>query len=133
MKYQVIVSLLVLIGLMSVQELHSQAAEQKEDSYAEIKWRSIGPFRGGRSCAVTGVVGQPNLYYFGSTGGGVWKSVNGGGSWENISDGYFGGSIGSIADGEGECLLWLRCLALRRRRKDLGKQRAGKIQTYFQN
>ncbi len=102
MKYQVIVSLLVLIGLMSVQELHSQAAEQKEDSYAEVKWRNIGPYRGGRSCAVTGVVGQPNLYYFGSTGGGVWKTVNGGGSWENISDGYFGGSIGSIAVAESD-------------------------------
>ena len=102
MKYQVIVSLLVIIGLMSVQELHSQAAEQKEDSYAEVKWRNIGPYRGGRSCAVTGVVGQPNLYYFGSTGGGVWKSVNGGGSWENISDGYFGGSIGSIAVAESD-------------------------------
>ena len=76
--------------------------DSSSSSYAEVKWRNIGPYRGGRSCAVTGVVGQPNLYYFGSTGGGVWKSVNGGGSWENISDGYFGGSIGSIAVAESD-------------------------------
>ena len=62
-----------------------------------IEWRCIGPFRGGRSAAVTGVPDQPNLYFFGSTGGGVWKTENGGQSWENISDGYFGGSIGAVA------------------------------------
>ncbi len=62
-----------------------------------LEWRGIGPFRGGRSCAVTGVPGQANLFYFGSTGGGVWRSTDAGNSWENISDGYFGGSIGAIA------------------------------------
>ncbi|MBK8279930.1 MAG: hypothetical protein IPK94_07350 [Saprospiraceae bacterium] len=46
---------------------------------------------------VTGVPGKPNLYYFGSTGGGVWKTDNGGNTWKNISDGYFGGSIGAVA------------------------------------
>ncbi|MGB4958760.1 MAG: glycosyl hydrolase [Saprospiraceae bacterium] len=64
--------------------------------FSSLEWRHIGPFRGGRSCAVTGVPGKPNLFYFGATGGGVWKTTNGGRSWENISDGYFGGSIGSI-------------------------------------
>ncbi len=62
-----------------------------------VQWRSIGPFRGGRSCAVTGVNGQPNLFYMGSTGGGVWKTTDGGNTWANISDGYFGGSIGALA------------------------------------
>jgi photosystem II stability/assembly factor-like uncharacterized protein len=70
--------------------------------YNSIAWRNIGPFRGGRSCAVTGVSGKPNLFYFGSTGGGVWRSKDGGGSWENISDGFFGGSIGSIAVSESD-------------------------------
>jgi len=46
---------------------------------------------------VAGVPGKPNLFYFGATGGGVWKTLDGGRSWDNISDGYFGGSIGSIA------------------------------------
>lgn len=62
-----------------------------------VSYRSIGPYRGGRSCAVAGVPGKPNLMYFGSTGGGVWKTLDGGGSWSNISDGFFGGSIGAIA------------------------------------
>ncbi|MEO9534343.1 MAG: glycosyl hydrolase [Crocinitomicaceae bacterium] len=61
-----------------------------------LEWRCIGPFRGGRSAAVTGVEGKPMLYYMGTTGGGIWKTKNGGNSWENISDGYFGGSIGAI-------------------------------------
>jgi len=68
-----------------------------EDLYKGLEYRLIGPFRGGRSAAVTGVPGAPNLYYFGSTGGGIWKTTDGGRQWENISDGYFGGSIGAIA------------------------------------
>ena len=71
---------------------------QIDTSYlGSLEWRNIGPFRGGRSGAVTGVPGQANLFYFGSTGGGVWKSTDAGNSWSNISDGYFGGSIGAIA------------------------------------
>ena len=70
------------------------------ETFEGLHWRNIGPFRGGRSCAVTGVSGKPNLFYFGSAGGGIWKTKNGGGAWENISDGYFGGSIGAIAVSE---------------------------------
>ena len=61
-----------------------------------MSYREIGPFRGGRSAAVTGVPGKPNLFYFGATGGGVWKTNDGGRHWENISDGFFGGSVGAI-------------------------------------
>ncbi len=68
-----------------------------ETWYDAIKWRPIGPYRGGRSCAVTGVSGKPNLYYFGSTGGGVWRTEDGGRHWESLSDGFFGGSVGAIA------------------------------------
>ena len=68
-----------------------------EKLYSALEWRSIGPYRGGRSAAVTGVPGKPNLYYFGSTGGGVWRTNDGGNTWDNISDGYFGGSVGSVA------------------------------------
>lgn len=67
-----------------------------EELYSSLSYRLIGPFRGGRSAAVTGVPGKPNLFYFGATGGGVWKTVNGGHTWENISDDYFGGSIGAV-------------------------------------
>jgi len=62
-----------------------------------LKYRNIGPFRGGRSSAVTGVPGRSGTFYMGSAGGGIWKSTDAGNSWKNISDGYFGGSIGSVA------------------------------------
>jgi photosystem II stability/assembly factor-like uncharacterized protein len=68
-----------------------------EKLYGALEWRSIGPYRGGRSGAVTGVPGKSNLFYFGSTGGGVWKTTDAGNTWSNISDGFFGGSIGSVA------------------------------------
>ncbi len=67
-----------------------------ETLYSSLEYRQVGPFRGGRSAAVTGVPGEPNLFYFGATGGGVWKTMDGGRSWENISDGFFGGSIGAV-------------------------------------
>ncbi|QCX01550.1 glycosyl hydrolase [Aggregatimonas sangjinii] len=67
-----------------------------EELYSSLEYRSIGPHRGGRSAAVTGVPGELNLFYFGATGGGVWKTEDGGRTWENISDGYFGGSIGAV-------------------------------------
>ncbi|EAP87823.1 VPS10 domain-containing protein [Croceibacter atlanticus] len=80
----------------------SEAQTVNEDLYDALEYRLIGPFRGGRSAAVTGVPDQPNLFYFGATGGGVWKTLNGGRTWENISDGYFGGSVGSISVAESD-------------------------------
>jgi photosystem II stability/assembly factor-like uncharacterized protein len=62
-----------------------------------MQWREIGPYRGGRAAAVEGIRTQPDVYYFGATGGGVWKTTDGGASWQSVSDGFFGGSIGSVA------------------------------------
>ena len=63
-----------------------------------VKWRLIGPYRGGRVTTVTGVEGDPMLYYMGATGGGVWKTENAGATWENLSDGSFDvGTIGAVA------------------------------------
>ena len=63
-----------------------------------LEWRLVGPYRGGRVTAVTGVRGKPNLYYMGATGGGVWRTENAGVSWENLSDGHFRvGTIGAVA------------------------------------
>ncbi|MEP2670901.1 MAG: glycosyl hydrolase [Cyclobacteriaceae bacterium] len=70
--------------------------------YEGIKWRELGPFRGGRSVTATGVVGDPNTYYFGGVGGGVWKSVDAGQTWFNITDKYFGGTIGAVAVAESD-------------------------------
>lgn len=76
--------------------LNFNAQDFEQSDFSALEYRLIGPFRGGRSAAVTGVPNQPNLYYFGATGGGIWKTKDGGRSWENISDGFFGGSIGAI-------------------------------------
>ena len=65
--------------------------------FESCDWRQIGPFRGGRSAAVTGVAGEAKTYYFGACGGGVWKTTDAGENWHNVSDGFFGGSIGAVA------------------------------------
>ncbi|MFW5947822.1 MAG: WD40/YVTN/BNR-like repeat-containing protein, partial [Gemmatimonadota bacterium] len=65
--------------------------------FQDMEWHWIGPARGGRVTAVTGVVGEPGTYYFGATGGGVWKTTDYGQSWHNLSDGWFETpSIGGI-------------------------------------
>ena len=74
---------------------YSQNLEEKLD---EVKYRNIGPFRGGRSVASVGVVGDPLTYYMGTVGGGLWKTTNAGVNWFNISDDYFKtSSVGAIA------------------------------------
>src|SRR6188472_1463957 len=65
--------------------------------FSKMKYRLIGPFRGGRSGAATGSYKNKNTFYFGATGGGVWKTTDGGNNWNNISDKYFGSSIGAVA------------------------------------
>lgn len=69
----------------------------EEQLFSKVKYRLIGPFRGGRSGAATGSYKNKNTFYFGSTGGGVWKTNDGGSNWTNISDKYFGSSIGAVA------------------------------------
>lgn len=91
---RLIFSLFFLATLFFQNQTYAQNFDEK--LYGSLDYRLIGPFRGGRSAAVTGVPGKPDLYYFGAAGGGVWKTTNGGNSWENISDGYFGGSIGAV-------------------------------------
>ena len=95
------VCVILLFSLETVAQRKNKSQKNKvgydQSLYSSLKFREIGPFRGGRSCAVTGVDGNPNLFYFGSTGGGVWKTTDGGKTYKNISDGYFGGSIGAVA------------------------------------
>ena len=73
-----------------------------KELFEPLKWREIGPYRGGRSAAVTGIENQPDTYYFGATGGGVWKTTDYGNRWTNVSDGFFGGSIGAVAVAQGD-------------------------------
>lgn len=81
----------------------SSTATDLNAYYNSVKWRNIGPFRGGRSVTATGVVGDINTYYMGTTGGGLWKTDDLGISWRNISDGFFKtGSVGAIAVAESD-------------------------------
>ena len=81
--------------------LFSLTAQEAETYFKPLKYRNIGPFRGGRSVGSTGVVGDPLTYYMGTTGGGLWKTEDAGQRWENISDGFFKtGSVGAVAVSE---------------------------------
>ncbi len=83
--------------------------------FSGLQWRMLGPFRGGRVDAVTGVPGRPNEYYFGAVNGGLWKSIDAGRVWEPVFDGQPVASIGAVAVapsapdtvyvGSGECTL----------------------------
>ncbi len=103
MTKKLIILSLVIISL--VFDLAAQTAKTNESSdyFAPMKWRSIGPFRGGRSVASVGVVGDPKTYYMGTTGGGLWKTEDMGISWRNISDGFFRtATIGAIGISESD-------------------------------
>src|SRR6266496_3680355 len=99
-----IAPLVVALSVVSVSGQRRQSSpaptstQGQTDSLKVLQWRSIGPFRGGRSTAVAGVASQPMVFYFGGTGGGVWKTTDGGINWEPITDSsVFGtGSVGAI-------------------------------------
>ena len=89
---------LLVLGLASPAE--AEAPEQPLDPrfFETLKYRLVGPYRGGRVTAVTGISEEPLTYFFGASGGGVWKTDDGGHTWENITDGFLSvGSIGAIA------------------------------------
>ena len=98
--------LFVLLGtsaVVSAQKPAVTSAPTKEiisanQYYKPLLWRNVGPARGGRSVTATGVPGNTQVYYMGTTGGGVWKTEDAGISWKNVSDGYFKtGSVGAVA------------------------------------
>jgi photosystem II stability/assembly factor-like uncharacterized protein len=103
-RRRVVGSLLIGLPLLLAAVSSGQAPPSQQSpsippaAYQALSYRLIGPYRGGRSVAVAGVPDEPNTYYMGSTGGGVWKTTNAGATWVNVSDGFFrSGSIGSIA------------------------------------
>ena len=91
-------TLLVLCAV----EAPAQTATFDSTLFGSLEYRLVGPFRGGRASGVAGIPGDPLTYYQAATGGGVWRTSDGGGSWDNVSDGYFGGSIGSVAVAESD-------------------------------
>ena len=102
-----ILCLIIIISFVSFETISQKKSKSKKPQtisfeIPNLKWRSIGPYRGGRASSVTGVIGKPKTFYFGSTGGGVWKTIDEGQTWNNISDNYFGGSIGAVAVSESD-------------------------------
>ncbi len=97
---------LVAAWLLAAAPVHAATAAKSQtldDRLSGLQFRCIGPFRGGRVTAVTGVRHQPLTFYMGATGGGVWKTTDGGSNWEVLSDKDFGtGSIGAIAVSESD-------------------------------
>ncbi len=70
---------------------------QPVELYGDLRWRLLGPFRGGRTDAVSGAPGRPNEFYFGSVNGGLWKSIDAGRVWHPVFDDQAVASIGAVA------------------------------------
>lgn len=97
----------ILLSIVCIVNYFPSSVKAQKQESAEIlknlKWRSIGPYRGGRVAAVAGVASDEFTYYFGATGGGVWKTIDGGENWRPITDGQIGtGSVGAIAVAESD-------------------------------
>jgi len=102
-RCQVLISFVVLAVSICGTESRAQQRGYDQSLLKGLQWRSIGPYRGGRATAVAGVTSQPGVFYFGATGGGVWKTTDGGINWDNVSDEYFKtGSVGAIGIAESD-------------------------------
>jgi photosystem II stability/assembly factor-like uncharacterized protein len=86
------------LGLERAASAQAPAAPERPGPFGALRWRSLGPARGGRSIAVAGSSARPNEYYFGATGGGLWKTTNGGATWSAVTDGQLtSSSVGAVS------------------------------------
>ncbi len=100
-----------LVGLVAVTALATPAESQAPydtSAFAALRWREVGPYRGGRSVAVAGSVQRPQEYWMGTTGGGVFKTTDAGINWQPMTDKHFGGTIGAITvDPKNPDIVWV--------------------------
>ncbi len=89
-----VILLIALLSFSAVAAAHAQ--EVNTSILTEMKWRNVGPFRGGRTRAISGVPSQPNVFYAGAVNGGVWKTTDFGRTWQPVFDNQMTGSIGAI-------------------------------------
>src|SRR5260370_3024324 len=104
-RRSILVLLVVFLASLSFSQSKKQTSQQgstqtstgaiDEKLFGAMRWRQVGPFRGGRVLAVTGVPGEPNVFYFGGASSGIWKSSDAGANWEPIFDNEGTASIGS--------------------------------------
>ena len=102
---RILLVILSFCSIVTIQAQKKKATETKPAATAasidasllkNVNYRLLGPFRGGRSAAVSGSYKQKNTFYFGATGGGVWKTTDAGSNWKNVSDKFFGSTIGAV-------------------------------------
>ena len=101
----ILITLLITLIYPDISFSRKKKVNYSLDSLVHVigEWRNIGPFRGGRSTASTGITTDNQTYFMGTTGGGLWKTTDAGLSWDNVSDGYFStGSVGAVSVSESD-------------------------------
>ncbi|HQZ19204.1 MAG TPA: glycosyl hydrolase, partial [Vicinamibacteria bacterium] len=98
LKAALMAALVLSPALLTAQPPAAARPGAQAGPFGALRWRSLGPLRGGRSIAAAGSVARPNEYYFGATGGGLWKTTDGGTTWRPVTDGQISSaSVGAAA------------------------------------